>query len=237
METLKARRGAEERPRIGVDLDGVVFASFEKVRRIANRRNGTKVPYGQLTDYNIHTCMPGSTAEQISEIFNYLWLEHPEKIKLIDRSIPKTLGLLKRHFEVNITTAAGKGSEKVYPNIIRLLRHNGIDYDNLFHVRSVEEKISLGLDMYLEDDVRILRLASSRQHVILMPQPWVIEHLKNNPVDQNRELMIKPQPSDLKRLNGSLYGESAKGISILLGDNLEKAWKNIRMLMLQGLKR
>ncbi len=237
METLKVRRSVEEKPRIGVDLDGVVFASFEKVRRIANRRNGTKVPYHQLKDYNIHNCMPGSSAEQISEIFNYLWLKHPEEIKLIDSAIPKTLRALRRHFEVNIATAAGKGSEQVYPNIIRLLRENRISYDNLFHVRSLEEKISLGLDIYFEDDFRIHELARMKQHVILMPQPWVIEYLKNNPASQDRDLMIKPHPSDLKKLNGSLYGKTAKGISILPGDNLEEAWRNIRILMLQGLKR
>ena len=238
MEALIRKGTSHGKPRIGLDLDGVVFGSVHRVLDVVAKKNGVRIEYEKLKSYAIHDHIPGSTSKQISEIFSWLWKHRSEKIRMMDPSIPRIVKALQHHFEINITTQAAGGDMEVFPNIVRILRNNGIPYDRLFHVNSIKEKTELGFEIYIEDNYNMLKHIGKTQHLILMPQPWVIEYVRRNQhMGTGRRFISDPSPSELRRYNDSLYGENAEGMTILPGGDLKTAWLNINRLMLQGLRR
>ncbi len=223
----KARK--PNRPIIGLDLDGVTLNTFSCVLRTVNCANKTEVPYCNLRHYPLFPSLPGSSAEQISNAFNLFWEERPTEIGLIHPKIPTILRQLSEHYEIHITTSAAKGSKKATPNIISTLNRHQIPYSMLHHVESGEAKAalgkSLGIGIYIEDDVKIC--SSSDAHVILYPQPWVWGHIERHGIDSiGKKVQIRPKPEELDKMNGK---PRINGPRLII---IPRNWGDIRTLLL-----
>ncbi len=152
--------GAPKKIAVGMDLEGVIVKSPERVIEIFNAISGAPpVPYSMLKTYDMTKYLRYGNGKSISnnyllELFAEAWRDQ-NRIQLVDSRIPKIFGNLN-HLKIQITTATSGG----IMNVTKLLRDNEISPYSTSFFKTEEDKLKFiiskdNLVAYVDDNPMI----------------------------------------------------------------------------------
>ena len=157
------------KPKIAVDLDGVLAETMEAWCRIVNERFGTRL---KLDDLDTWTSWrkTGISKEQFFEILDETW-DAWESIPPTEPRLAEKVETVEKLGDLDIVT--GRSRETV-EGAKSWLRNQGIPYKRFVRVRGWRDKVFLNYDVYIDDAPELMPLISRnpRMRGILYARPW-----------------------------------------------------------------
>lgn len=166
------RRGEEAKPRLGLDVDGVLALLHQSIVDEWNRAKGTHYTVEDIDEWNLWDATIDMPKEKFFEMYHSLWNDKWKEIKpsVTDEELIKLL----EHYDVDLVTHRGNGTVKSLESWLKLYYPN-IKF-NIVAVDSPEEKLKLPYDIYVDDGNP---LADAMAHVrdkhkllFLIESPW-----------------------------------------------------------------
>jgi len=166
------------KPRIAVDLDGVLAETMEAWCRMVNERFGTRI---KLEDLDTWTSWlkTGITKDQFFEILDETWATW-EDIPPTEPDLAVKVAKVEKLGSLDIVTGR---SRQTVEHAKAWLSHHKIPYERFVRVRGWRDKIFLNYDVYVDDAPELMPLISRNPVMwgILYERPW------------NRNLAVMPR--------------------------------------------
>jgi len=157
------------KPKIAVDLDGVLAETMEAWCRIVNERFGTRL---KLDDLDTWTSWrkTGISKEQFFEILDETW-DAWESIPPTEPRLAEKVERVEKLGDLDIVTGR---SRRTVEGAKSWLRNQGIPYKRFVRVRGWRDKVFLNYDVYIDDAPELMPLISRnpRMRGILYARPW-----------------------------------------------------------------
>jgi len=157
------------KPKIAVDLDGVLAETMEAWCRIVNERFGTRL---KLDDLDTWTSWrkTGISKEQFFEILDETW-DGWESIPPTEPGLAVKVAKVETLGSLDIVTGRSK---QTVEHAKDWLAHHRIPYERFVRVRGWRDKVFLNYDVYIDDAPELMPLISRNplMHGILYERPW-----------------------------------------------------------------
>ena len=156
---------------IAIDLDDTIANSSEIALDIIRKEFEPEASFEKWKYFSIEKSFGIAEAHAIS-IFKRTW-ENPERIKLVNPSIPEIVkGLRKTHKIYIVTATIGEES-----SFIPWLESKRISFDGVMHVAHSAEKIALhekhGIGFYIDDYPLVAEsVAAAGRTALLLRNSW-----------------------------------------------------------------
>lgn len=157
------------RPRIAVDLDGVLAETMEAWCRIANERFGTRIRLDDLDTWTSWRKI-GIAKDQFFEILDETW-DTWEDIPPTEPNLAVKVAKVEKLGSLDIVTGR---SRQTVEHAKDWLAHHKITYERFVRVRGWRDKVFLNYDVYIDDAPELMPLISRNPVMrgILYGRPW-----------------------------------------------------------------
>jgi len=157
------------KPRIAVDLDGVLAETMEAWCRIVNERFGTRL---KLNDLDTWTSWrkTGISKDRFFEILDETW-DTWQDIPPTEPGLAAKVARVETLGSLDIVTGRSK---RTVDHAKDWLAHHKIPYERFVRVRGWRDKVFLNYDVYVDDAPELMPLISRnpRMRGILYARPW-----------------------------------------------------------------
>jgi len=163
----------ENKPAIGVDVDGTLSKTVEALLEKVNERNNTNYVVENITDYEKDLSRIFGSWEKVLEKYDELWGREIERIS--PHVTLEDLIELAKHYRVIIVT--NRGDEKHKEFVREWLKRNfGLEFEIIL-VGKMEDKIKLKDYELIIDDSPLLAGAiknnpETKKVLLLVERPW-----------------------------------------------------------------
>jgi uncharacterized HAD superfamily protein len=161
-----ANRG-NRRPRIGVDVDGVLADQISNVLPLVAERHGVDLSYEDITDWQLPI---GSSSDIKEEILRALADEAYVVAMPVHLGARNFLDALSAVSEVTIVTARPNDARHA---TLEWLARNRLTYDHFINSKESEKGLH-GTDVLVDDFLGNVAqfLQTTNGHAVLVDQPW-----------------------------------------------------------------
>ena len=160
-----------ERDAIAIDLDDTIANSSAIALEIIRKEYYPDATFEKWKYYSLEKSF-GIAKSQAMDAYKRVW-DDPDKVKLVDQSIPKiTAGLRKSHKLYIVTATIGEES-----SFVPWLEKKKISFDGIMHVAHSAEKILLhekhGIGFYIDDYPLVAEsVAAAGRTALLLRKSW-----------------------------------------------------------------
>ncbi len=156
---------------IAIDLDDTIADSAEIALDIIRKEYASGASFEKWKYYSMERSF-GIDKSQAAEAYKRVW-DNPEKVELVDPSIPKIMAGLKEAHKLYIVTAT-TGEESSF---VPWLERKNVSFDGILHVARLAEKALLnkkhGISFYIDDSQLVAEsVAAAGRIALLLRKSW-----------------------------------------------------------------
>lgn len=155
------------RPRISLDVDGVLADVNTPWLQRHNQRAGTTYQFQDMVDWGFRGI--GSTTAEMMPLYDLVWNEDWPEVRCLASS--SLIGALAEIAHVDLVTSRTTATMQ---SLRRWLQSHGISNLNIILNEQHRSKADLDYDIYIDDDPRLAAAIADRpkQRLLLVDQPW-----------------------------------------------------------------
>lgn len=158
--------------KVALDLDGVLAEPLVGFFKFYKKKYNVNLTLEQVTDWNFFVKL-GLSRKKFLDILDEVWVIW-ESVPLTEPNVPLILKNLVKSGAIVFDIVTCR-SQKTIPFVEKWLKKFLIPYDSLVRANSVDEKVSLGYDVYVDDSPRLMELIDSdggHSKAIMYVRPW-----------------------------------------------------------------
>ncbi len=155
--------------RIAVDLDGTLADTMTPWCELCNKEYGTRLTVNDLTDWGAWR-VAGISRDEFFQLLDKAWFEW-ERIPPVEEALGKKVSAVAKLGMVDVVTGR---SIRTVPSAKNWLKRHSIPYRRFVRVGSMEDKIPLDYDVFVDDSPMIFEPVTIRpgRYVIAYSRPW-----------------------------------------------------------------
>ena len=169
MLTLARALSRGQKPRIAVDLDGVLAETMTAWCKRANAQLGTRLKLDDLNTWASWTKF-GITRDQFFRLLDEAWDEWQE-VPPTESGLAEKVAKLQPFGSLDIVTGRSK---QTVEGAKKWLAHHKIPYERFVRVPGMKDKVYLNYDVYIDDAPELMPLISRNPAMrgVLYERPW-----------------------------------------------------------------
>lgn len=154
--------------KIAIDLDGVLADASKIWIRLLNEKFNIVVTKSDVNKWDFWKKI-NISKQAFENTLNEAW-EEWSTVEETEINLCQKVRTIRNLGKTNLVTAR---NEKTMNNVMKWLRKNKIEFDNIIVVDEFYSKAKLDYDVFIDDSpIQIMEIANSKKLALIYNQPW-----------------------------------------------------------------